>query len=216
MAKRRVTLTDPRALRALAHPTRLKLVGLLRREGSLTATRAGELLGESSGTCSFHLRQLARYGLVEPAPGGQGREKPWRATALFTSWSWDGPAGETLEAAGALSRVVVERYVEQMFDWLEEMPSASASWRRASEFGDTMLYLTADELARLHRQLEDIAEPYLARLTDPALRPRGSRPVSFLRLAFPQPKIGRAAGATTTEEPSPPATRPAPRARKTR
>ena len=65
-------LTDPRALRAYAHPVRMALVGLLRTEGPLTATRAAELLGESSGTCSFHLRQLAKYGLVEEAGGGTG------------------------------------------------------------------------------------------------------------------------------------------------
>ncbi|MGH3152377.1 MAG: winged helix-turn-helix domain-containing protein, partial [Streptosporangiaceae bacterium] len=67
-----IKLTDARALRAYAHPVRMKLVGLLRTEGPLTATRAAELLGESTGTCSFHLRQLAKYGLVEEAGGGTG------------------------------------------------------------------------------------------------------------------------------------------------
>src|SRR6266702_5740249 len=106
-------LTDPRALRAYAHPVRMALVGLLRTEGPLTATRAGEMLGESSGTCSFHLRQLAKYGLVEEAGGGQGREKPWRATT--TSTVWDAAAGDTPEvaaAAGLLSRVLAEQYFE--------------------------------------------------------------------------------------------------------
>lgn len=187
MAKRRVTLTDPRALRALAHPTRLRLLGLLRREGPLTATRAGELIGESSGTCSFHLRQLQRYGLVEPAAGGVGREKPWQATSLFTSWSWDAPSDEGVAAAQALSRVIAEQYAERVLQWVDEMPSEPASWRRAGEIGDTLLYLTAPELNRLHRQLQDIAEPYVSRLSDPSLRPKGSRPVAFLRLAFPVP-----------------------------
>ena len=114
----------------------------------------GGCIGESSGTCSFHLRQLARYGLVEPAPGGRGREKPWRATSLFTSWSWDAPTDEGVQAGTALSRVITQRYVELMFDWLEQVPSEPASWRRASEFGDTMLYLTASELAQLHRDLD--------------------------------------------------------------
>src|SRR5215475_13569317 len=77
-------LTDPKALRALAHPLRLQLVGQLRVHGQLTATQAGELLGESSASCSFHLRQLAKYGLVEEAGGGHGRERPWRATAMLT------------------------------------------------------------------------------------------------------------------------------------
>ncbi|HVI18641.1 MAG TPA: helix-turn-helix domain-containing protein, partial [Gaiellales bacterium] len=62
---RTLRLTDPRALRALAHPTRLRLVGLLRREGPLTATQAGALIDEVPASASFHLRQLAKYGLVE-------------------------------------------------------------------------------------------------------------------------------------------------------
>src|SRR5579863_6253057 len=96
-------LTDPRALRGYAHPVRMKLVGLLRTEGPLTATQAAELLGESSGTCSFHLRQLAKYGLVEEAAGGTGREKPWRATAQRTRVpvSTDDPE---VAAAGGLVR----------------------------------------------------------------------------------------------------------------
>src|SRR5258708_12496804 len=69
-------ITDPKALRALAHPIRMSLIGLLRTEGPLTATRAAELLGESSASCSFHLRQLAKYGMAEKAPGGQPRERP--------------------------------------------------------------------------------------------------------------------------------------------
>ena len=60
-------LTDPRALRALAHPIRMSLVGMLRVHGPLTATRAAELLGESSASCSFHLRQLAKYDRSWPS-----------------------------------------------------------------------------------------------------------------------------------------------------
>src|SRR3954453_19689864 len=84
--ERGMELTDPRAMRAYAHPVRLALIGLLRRHGPMTATQAAERLGESSGTCSFHLRQLAKYGFCEEAGGGKGRQKPWRATATFTTW----------------------------------------------------------------------------------------------------------------------------------
>ena len=96
-------LTDPRALRAMAHPIRLSLIGLLRREGPLTATHAGELIGESSASCSFHLRQLAKYGLVEEAGGGKGRERPWKATALFTSWPAVAVGPEAAAASSVLS-----------------------------------------------------------------------------------------------------------------
>ena len=55
----RLMVQDPKALRAYAHPVRMTLIGLLRVRGPLTATQAARLTGESSGTCSFHLRQLA-------------------------------------------------------------------------------------------------------------------------------------------------------------
>ena len=116
-------LTDPRALRAYAHPVRMALMGLLRTEGPLTATRAAELLGESSGTCSFHLRQLAKYGLVEEAGGGTGRQKPWRATATFTAWdATGGGTPETAAATGLLNTVIAEQYFEQLMRWQEARP----------------------------------------------------------------------------------------------
>src|ERR1700743_297896 len=78
-------LDNATALRAYAHPVRMKLILALRTRGPLTATQAGRLLGESSGTCSFHLRQLAKYGLVEETGDGAGREKPWRAASASSS-----------------------------------------------------------------------------------------------------------------------------------
>ena len=115
-------LTHPRALRALAHPIRLALVGMLRREGPLTATRAAALLGESSASASFHLRQLAKYGLVEEAGGGRGRERPWRATAMFTQWPDVAEGAEQQAATALLSSVIAERYFEDLMRWLSAKP----------------------------------------------------------------------------------------------
>src|ERR1700741_4164679 len=107
-------MTDPRALRALAHPLRLSLLGLLRTEGPLTATQAGELLGESSASCSFHLRQLAKYGLAEEAGGGHGRERPWRATAMLTDVPAVADSPELDAASGLFRSIIAERYYESM------------------------------------------------------------------------------------------------------
>ncbi len=60
------------------HPVRLALLDLLAETGTATATGAAARLGLSSGLCSFHLRQLARYGLVEEVPARAGRSRPWR------------------------------------------------------------------------------------------------------------------------------------------
>jgi DNA-binding transcriptional ArsR family regulator len=201
-------VTDPRALRALAHPTRLALVGLLRLEGPLTATQAARLVGESSGSCSFHLRQLAKYGLVEPAGGGQGREKPWRATALFTQWSGDSGEPGGAEAAGMLSSIVTERYFDDLRRWLSARQDESPEWRDAAPFGDTFLYLTAAELADLDQQTRALTDRYLDRLSHPELRPPGARLVTYLHLAFPMMSImGRPvpADAAPPAPPAPPA-----------
>jgi DNA-binding transcriptional ArsR family regulator len=178
-------LTDPRALRAMAHPIRLSLIAVLRREGSLTATQAGELLGESSASCSFHLRQLAKYGLVEEAGGGKGRERPWRATTMFTSWPDVAENPETAAASGLLNSVIAERYWAALMRWLEAKPNASAQWQHAAHFGDTMLYLTSDELLGLAHETQAMLDRYLDRLENPELRPPGARAITYLHLAFP-------------------------------
>jgi predicted transcriptional regulator len=183
--QRTIELTDPRALRAVAHPTRLTLIGLLRRRGPLTATRAGELIGESAASCSFHLRQLAKYGLVEEAGGGRGRERPWRATAMFTEWPEITGAPDVDAAAELLSTVVAERYFESVMGWLSRQRDEPAEWRQAAMFGDTILYLTSDELAELDNQMRALAERYVERTAQAAKRPKDSRAVSLLHLAFP-------------------------------
>jgi predicted ArsR family transcriptional regulator len=191
---RSVKLTDPRALRAVAHPIRLALVGLLRREGPLTATQAGERLGQTPASCSFHLRQLAKHGLVEEAGGGRGRERPWRATAWFTELPGAAQTPELGAAAELLNTVIAERYFELLLRWLGARADEPPEWQEAAPFGDSILYLTVEELAELGRALAALAEPYVERTVNRELRPPDSRPVTFLQVAFP----------SDVETPSPP------------
>ncbi|MFJ3765123.1 winged helix-turn-helix domain-containing protein [Streptomyces sp. NPDC090082] len=181
---RSIRLTDPRALRAYAHPLRMSLVGLLRCSGPFTATRAAELTGESVASCSYHLRILAKYGLVEEAPGGRGREKPWQATARYTEWPEYSEDAAVAEAADALSTAVAERYFERVTRAMENRHRLPREWREAEEFGDSLLHLTPEELAGLGRGIEELLRPYEARTSDPSLRPEGARPVSILRIAY--------------------------------
>jgi DNA-binding transcriptional ArsR family regulator len=179
-------LTDPRALRAVAHPTRLALVGLLRREGPLTATRAAELLGESPASCSFHLRQLARHGMVEEAGGGHGRQRPWRAAARSTSWPNVADNPDLAAATSLLRSVLAERYFEAVMRWLEAMEADEpVEWQEAAHFGDSHLFVTAEELRSIGHRLEALLAPYAERTANPDLRPASGRPVTFLHLAFP-------------------------------
>jgi predicted ArsR family transcriptional regulator len=180
--RRSARLADARALRAYAHPTRMALIALLRQDGPQTATQAAGATGESVASCSFHLRQLARYGLVEQAGGGRGREKPWRATAMFTEAdpaSLGDPAAAA--AAQALQLALAEQYFELTARWLRAQPEETAEWREAAQLGDTLLHLTAAELRELGGKVQALVQPYLDRLENPA----GARPVTVLHLAFP-------------------------------
>jgi predicted ArsR family transcriptional regulator len=180
-----VELTDPRALRAYAHPVRMALLGLLRREGPKTATEAAPAVGESVANCSFHLRQLAKYGLVEPVEGTHGRSKPWRATATFTSWRADSDDPEMAAAATMLEQQILDSYFRQAQGWLARRDQESPAWRRAGQPSDWLLHLTAAETRRLTERLSALVEEYLPRNLDPSRRPKGSRPVKLVHLAFP-------------------------------
>jgi Helix-turn-helix domain len=178
-------LSDPKALRAYAHPVRMKLIVALRTRGALTATQAGRLLGESSGTCSFHLRQLAKYGLVEETGGGTGREKPWRATTTSTSWDELPETPEASAAASLLSETVAQWYFAELMRWLEVRSGEDEKWQRAAFIGDRFLWVTADELDQVGRELLAVTDRYFERQIKPELRPKGARLATYLHLGFP-------------------------------
>lgn len=148
-------LTDPRSLRALAHPMRLELMALLRWRGPLTATEAAQLTGESAGSCSFHFRQLAKWGLIEEAPHGPGRQRPWQATADLTAWSsTTTPEGQ--QAAHELNRVLAERYLAGLLDWYRRKSSEPPEWVAQANTTDVMFRLTVEELGELNQDLRHV------------------------------------------------------------
>jgi predicted ArsR family transcriptional regulator len=178
-------LDNATALRAYAHPVRMKLILALRTRGPLTATQAGRLLGESSGTCSFHLRQLARYGLAEETGDGTGREKPWRATTTSTGWDDVQQTPEATAAASLLAEILAESYFGELMRWLEARSGESEEWQRAAFIGDRFLWVTAEELAQVGRDLVAITDKYFERQVRPELRPPGARLATYLHLGFP-------------------------------
>ena len=184
-------LTDPKAMRALAHPLRWALLEALGHAGTLTATQASEMLGESPANCAFHLRTLAKYGFVEEAGGGKGRERPWRRA--YGRMSWQARRGdEQFSLAGqALNQVWLDRVLSRARRSL----AATASWPEGFEDdlgGSTsMLYVTPDEARELYGELMKTVERTIGqehRFTerrDPAHRPPGALPVEFVLLGYP-------------------------------
>ena len=171
-------ITDPLAMRALAHPVRVALVELLSVIDTLTATQASELLGESPANCAFHLRTLAKYGFVQEAGGGRGRERPWKAADrhITISTKQDDPRAAT--AAGALSQAWLEHWIERARQ-VYGSSSALPGWESATGWSRGSVFLTPEETSDLRGQMRRLLEPYEGRKSSPALRPPGALPVEW-------------------------------------
>jgi DNA-binding transcriptional ArsR family regulator len=179
-------LSDARALRALAHPVRVSLLEELVVGGAMTATQLGERIGESPTTCSFHLRQLAKYGFVEEAGGGKGRARPWRVARIGFEIATQPGDPEYELAANAVVSLFRERQLARYQRWLETQASYPSEWRAAAGETQHLYFVTAEELQQIR---DDLLAMLLARhserLADPSTRPPGALPVELLLLTFP-------------------------------
>ena len=139
-------ISDPRTMRALAHPVRLALLEALRRR-ALTATRAAELLDDSPGNMSWHLQTLAKYGFVEEAGGGRGRSRPWRAVSLTVNIK-SGPLSDPAFASAeeALEASLQERAYQRLHEWRSGRRGFPEPWATAAFSTYGVTYLTAEEM----------------------------------------------------------------------
>ena len=144
-------VTDPRAMRALAHPVRLDLLTTLSAE-PLTATECAERVGESPQSCSYHLRTLAKYGFVERAEAGNGKERPWRKVARGLQWTGTGDS----EAARALAGTFLARDFRLLQQYLAAPPD---EWPEPM-YLQAILRLTPEEGEQLGRAIFELLEPY--------------------------------------------------------
>ncbi|GAB4058050.1 winged helix-turn-helix domain-containing protein [Catellatospora paridis] len=157
-------VSDPTAIRALAHPLRLDLLELLTASGPATAAHCGRILGVPQANCSFHLRQLARYGFVEDAgPGRDQRERRWRVP--------EGPSRLRIPANAdkvvrrELERVVVERETRAILAHVDRKArdGETGADRPTQRLTNAIVALTAAEADELWRQWQALLEPHITR-----------------------------------------------------
>jgi DNA-binding transcriptional ArsR family regulator len=179
-------LDDARTLRALSHPIRIAIIESLRLHGQMTATEVGERINESATTCSFHLRQLAKYGFVEEAGGGKGRARPWKLVALGISFGDANADPETQIAAEVLSGLFRERQLGRYRNWRQTKGSFPVAWQNAASDGEFLVHLTLEELNDLNHELMTLLHNrYRERVVDPSARPAGAVPVEILLFSYP-------------------------------
>jgi predicted ArsR family transcriptional regulator len=147
----------PQMLRALAHPTRLKMLGMLRIDGPATATSLATRLGINTGQTSYHLRQLAQHGfVVDDDERGNGRERWWKAAHQSTITGDTPERPEDQEAHDAYMQTVAVIYTQQLQAAVEEMSLLPLEWREASTLSDYHVRVTAEHAEQLTSKMHDI------------------------------------------------------------
>ncbi len=188
-------ISDPRVLKVVAHPLRVRLLGLLRTDGPATASELGRTVGESSGSTSYHLRELAKFGFIEEDPERRdGRERRWRSRHRYTSWD-NGEMSATPEGREAV-KIMQLRQVAMLEQTVQDYNVAAwpAEWLRIAGMSDYLVKLPASALGELVDRLEEL-------IRDLEVRHAGSPDAEQVHLwvaGFPR---GRTADERASREP---------------
>lgn len=194
-------VTDAGELRALAHPLRIRLLEELvvsdPATDTATATELAERVGESPANCSWHLRQLAKYGYIEEAPGGVGRERRWRAVIAERNWDTGATDPDYTAAAQAASDILVGHEYQALRARHAWQATEPPEWRKAASVGQWLAWCTAEELREIHDEVNALFSRHFDRVSDPSARPPGARLIRFVSWGIP----ARPMATTSGEEP---------------
>lgn len=151
-------------MRALAHPARLTILEELALGRGGTATEFAAVCGLTPSATSYHLRALAKAGLVQEAPGrGDGRERVWQLVASGGFVVDSGPAfgdTDTMKAEQELVLVWLARSDARARSWVMRWPDESQEWYNAVALQDSMIVATVEELAELNKKVAALLEPF--------------------------------------------------------
>ncbi|MGP0051874.1 MAG: ArsR/SmtB family transcription factor [Solirubrobacteraceae bacterium] len=177
-------------LRVLAHPLRLALLDRLMSFGEQTAAQCAAAVGSTASNCSYHLRALARVGLVERGESADGRERPWRSSSTgleFGAREAEDSRSST-EAALAVDELALARDERLTRRALARHDSQPTEWRAAEAHNSYALRITPPELAQLISEIDRLVRPYVGLTRNEA---PDDADVAYLRLlAFRHPDAG--------------------------
>ena len=161
-------IQDAGALRALANPLRMRILGRLRQDGPSTVGTLASATGAAAGSVSFHVRTLVEHGFVVEVPelARDRRERWWAATSSTTSWEpadFQGtPDGR--DATGELERAVLRGQLASAEEAIDRRDVTPPEWVAAGAYGDDRLDLTLTEARELRADLEGVLARWRARV----------------------------------------------------
>jgi len=174
-------------MRALAHPARIAILLFLLSGEPRTATECSEHTDESPSACSYHLRELERFGFVERAePSDDRRARPWKPTAAGFSVGddWTDTSLPVRTARQAVTTAEIEENRRLIMRFFEAEDSVDISWRSAVDFHTFELMATPEELKQINSEVGELLRPY--RPTGRTEIPEDAGPVHVVYQAFPR------------------------------
>jgi hypothetical protein len=180
MADEMKRITDPKALRAMAHPLRWQLLEIVSRESSATATQCAQETGESVANCSYHLNLLAKYDYIEKAEGGRGREKPYRVVSQHQHLSTENAADDDARlATQAATTAFLDYELALIRDRSLRAHLEPPEWNAVTGVDNSNEFLTAAEADEVRTEVRKLMDRFVERRKDPAKRPPGARSVNL-------------------------------------
>jgi DNA-binding transcriptional ArsR family regulator len=185
VTEHRYKIQDPQVMRALAHPARLAIMEHLAAGKTATATEFAEVCGLSPSATSYHLRALAKIGLVEEAPSrGDARERVWRTP--HHGLRLDPPRDASQDVKDA-ERELISVYLAhddaRVRRYVDNIHNEPSDWYEAAQLSTAIVAITVDELLKLNTAIQKLIEPYtVRRRADP---PTGARRTVVICRSFP-------------------------------
>ncbi|TYB51236.1 helix-turn-helix transcriptional regulator [Nonomuraea sp. PA05] len=160
-------ITDLDTLKALGHPLRIKLYRALYVAGTATASQLADQVDEAVSLVSYHLRKLAKHGIIEEfeGRGGDARQRWWRPVVTSMS-SMDEDfrdAPERNAVHTAVSRVYARQRVELYESYLDAKGAWSDDWRDSAFSSESLMLLTVEELRSLRDEIGELVGAYRMR-----------------------------------------------------
>jgi DNA-binding transcriptional ArsR family regulator len=186
MSTRRPLLIDSAVLESLSHPVRLDMLRYLMSDGPATASVCARAVGDTPSNCSYHLRVLARHGLVSAEESTDGRERPWRATITGFSIDDADPHGPQSRATAAVLATLMQLDQRASREYLVRRSQVTQTWRDADAFSTYALRISPEELRALVGLVDDLVRPFIASTRDDG--PADAETVHLGVQAFPRPR----------------------------
>jgi DNA-binding transcriptional ArsR family regulator len=170
-------IRDSKALAAMSHPLRRRLLDVLHLDGPATASTLAAQTGQAVGNVSHHLKVLAASELVEEAPelARDRRERWWRRTSSALKWgAQDFPDDPIAQAAEVLT---LDHQHAVAREWLAKRETYPPEWRDAWFSIDGWNRFSVAELEELNERIVAMVAEYRDRtLPDDGVE---RRPVFF-------------------------------------